>query len=448
MRPIHCAAVLIGCLCLTVTGVASAQNQPWLADKGYGQGIGYEVGNFVLHPGIAGEFGYDSNMFNRAPNENVAEVWRLRFTPSLSLTNETREKTPQKVRVQAGVSAAYNEYIPAGNTSDDVSDFRNVGVNTNADVTFNPEGRFGGRLFGDIIRTIQPSNLSDTSSAYNRINLRGGGEFIWKPGGGMFDWRLGYEYGAVLFEEDQFDSLNNATHKIFTRGRWKFLPRTALLFDANTAFVRYPHVDANSYLLGSNPLRARVGFNGLMTDRLALLAMVGWGASFHRTGSVPVENFDSVIGQAQLTFYPTLAPTDGSGQAEAAYTLSSVALGYVRDFENSYFGSFYGRDRGYLRASAFIVQRVVIEGEGGLSRVGFPNLYFADGTQRSGAFHETRYDASFHTEYRVLPTVGINATVTYDKNDSVSLLTAAGSTIEDDLSNDRLQVFVGARWFM
>ena len=71
----------------TVAGGASAQ-QTWVGDRRYGEGIGIRTGNFEFHPSLSAEFGYDSNFYQRAENENggVADVWRLRITPSLSLS--------------------------------------------------------------------------------------------------------------------------------------------------------------------------------------------------------------------------------------------------------------------------------------------------------------------------------------------------------------------------
>lgn len=453
MRLRHIAGALAGLFLLAAAGSAAAQEQAWLKDRKYAEGIGYRLGDLELHPGLAGEFGYDSNMFLRAKNENVVDVWRIRVTPSLSLSTLGQQRRgdgpPPKVIFGAGVSGTYNEYIDASGGSEDVSGFRNIGANADADLTINPAGPVGGRLFGNLIRTIQPSNLSDTSAAYNRLHLRGGTELMWLPGGGLFDWRVGYEYNGVLFEESRFESLNNGTHAINTRGRWRFLPKTAFLFDASQSFVRYSDPGASGYLLDSNPIRARIGINGLLSNHLALLAMAGWGASFHEGGAVPVENYDGPIGQAQLTFYPTPAPSLTDSPREASLTLSKISLGYTRDFQNSYYGGYYTRDRGHLNVSYFFAGRVLVVGEGGIARVGFPTLYFTDGTPRTGSFNETRYDASLFAEYRVIESVGINASVGYDKNDSINLATAPGAvTPDDNLSYDRVQAFVGARWFM
>ena len=76
------ATVLLGAISLE----AHAQ-QPWLADRAYGEGIGIRVGNLELHPGIAGEVGYDSNYFLRAPGEQggVLSAYVLRVTPSITM---------------------------------------------------------------------------------------------------------------------------------------------------------------------------------------------------------------------------------------------------------------------------------------------------------------------------------------------------------------------------
>ena len=410
MRLTHIAGGLAGLLAFAIAGSALAQEQAWLKDRKYSEGMGYRLGDLEVHPGLAGEFGYDSNMFLRADDENVVDVYRIRITPSLSLSTLGPQRRgdgpPPKVTFSAGVAGTYNEYIDAGDSGEDVSDFRNVGANADANLTINPQGPFGARLYGNLIRTVQPSNMSDTSAAYNRIHLRGGSELMWLPGGGLFDWRLGYEYNGVLFEEERYESLNNASHTLQTRGRWRFLPRTALMFDASQSFVRYSDPGASSYLLDSDPIRARLGLNGLLTNHVALLAMVGWGASFHSGGSVPVENYDAPIAQVQLSFYPTPAPSLVDSPREASLTLSKIAVGYVRDFQNSYYGGFYSRDRGYLTASYFFAGRVLVVGEGGFARVHFPTLYFANGAQRSGEFNETRFDASLFAEYRVMESVG------------------------------------------
>ncbi|MBI5531472.1 MAG: hypothetical protein HY898_02075 [Deltaproteobacteria bacterium] len=426
--------------------------------------MGYRVGDLELHPGIAGEFGYDSNFFYRGSKDNLAivDVLRLRVTPSVSISTlgpqrrgeGTEQQEPPKVNFRAGVAAIYNEYIRTKTypTGEDPSKFRNVGALANFNLHILPDRPWGAQFYGDLMRSIQPSNFSDTSYAFNRIQANAGGEIIWAPGGGLFDWRIGGRYDTTIFENDAYKGLNNSTGTINTRGRWRFLPRTALMFDASQGFTRYTSRGANSFLLDSDPLRARVGLSGLITQYFGFLGMFGWGTTFSKAGGagIPAQNYDGPIGQLQLTFYPTPPPGLADAPREASLTLSQIGLGYTRDFTNSYFGSFYTRDRGYLNISYFFAGRVLVALEGGVSRVHFPTVYYATVNQvRSNPFDEMRIDSSLFTEYRFTDSLGVNATLTYDLNNSKIMRTdPTDATRVDDLSWKRFTAFLGVRWFM
>src|SRR5271165_6137809 len=86
---------------------AAAQSQPqsantvtqgspaWLGDRRYNEGIGVRTGDLELHPGLAGEVGYDSNFFLRSTQQGVANgppvaptvpSAVVRITPSLYLS--------------------------------------------------------------------------------------------------------------------------------------------------------------------------------------------------------------------------------------------------------------------------------------------------------------------------------------------------------------------------
>ena len=51
---------------------------------------------------------------------------------------------------------------------------------------------------------------------------------------------------------------------------WRFLPRSALTFDGRFGIINYPDPLNKT---NSHPMRARVGFNGLITNSFALLVM-------------------------------------------------------------------------------------------------------------------------------------------------------------------------------
>src|SRR5882672_2323852 len=90
------AGVIAAVIALTaISAVAEAQDQPWLRDRKYTEGIGYRVGDFELHPGVAAEFGYDSNYLPRASEEQPVGVLRLRLTPSFSLSTLGKQRMEQ-----------------------------------------------------------------------------------------------------------------------------------------------------------------------------------------------------------------------------------------------------------------------------------------------------------------------------------------------------------------
>ncbi|HKQ70710.1 MAG TPA: hypothetical protein VJT73_15295 [Polyangiaceae bacterium] len=434
------AAIALG---LTFSTVSLAQDQVWLKDRRYGEGIGVRAGDLEIHPGVAGEFGYDSNYFLRSDSGGPppASSLRLRITPSLSLSTLSQQRRdaeggttePPKVSFRAGAAATYNEFIATkSQQQDEFSKQRNIGGLANLQLTILPGRPLSVDLYGDFLRSVQPSKIAEFN--FDRLNARFGGGFIWAPGGGMFDWRVGYEYGLTYFEDAQFRNLSNAYNQVNTRGRWRFLPRTAFLFDANAGFIRYNQ--GPTLQLPSDPVRARIGLNGLVSPSFALLAMVGWGASFYK--GVAAQQFDSVIGQAEFKWFIT--PNPGLDPSAATLALSSVSVGFSRDFFNSYLGNFYARDRGYLNVSYFFGGRFLLVADGGVAAFEYPDL-IASGTFVP-AFTTLRIDSTLFGEYRVADSFGLNATLRYTANLTDQVVNG------DPLDWKRFEGFVGARWFL
>src|SRR5262245_34185360 len=123
MKPSRIAFAVLA-LAFGYSTAASAQEQIWLKDRRYTEGPGIRSGDLELHPGVAGEFGYDSNYFLRSdkdqpPNAPVVGTLRLRITPSFSLATISPQRReaegggtePPKVTFRAGVAASYSEYI-------------------------------------------------------------------------------------------------------------------------------------------------------------------------------------------------------------------------------------------------------------------------------------------------------------------------------------------------
>ncbi len=431
---------LIAALAVALVPI-EASAQAWVSNRDFSEGIGIRAGNLELHPSLGGEFGYDSNYFRASGtvNEPEVDVFRLRVTPSLTLSTLGTERrnaaTPPSIAFNAGGHLTYHEIIAADSENSGVSDQRNLSAGADARLDVFPKGKVGFDVLVAYARTLEADGSSDdlAGEGFNRSVVRGGAGLTWRPGGGLFEWRGGYNATYHWFHNDSFSNLANLQHEVGTRGRWRFLPRSALLFDAAYQFVRY--TDASTPQTDGDSVRARIGFHGLVTYKLALLGMVGWASSFYEAGpnTIVARQYDSVIGNAEARWF--LQPRPDLDSATIASGLSSIAVGYTRSFSNSYHGSFYQRDRGYLQFNAFLLGALVGGLEFGVSRVAFPE------TGAAASFSQTRLDGRLFTEYRFTDTLAANASLHYDK-------VASDPVAGEELDYDRWQAYIGVRWFM
>ena len=444
-------------LVATTSFTAAAQQQPWIADRQYGEGIGIRVGDLELHPGIAAEFGYDSNYFQRAEEENPIDTWRAVVTASASVSTLGPRRrmtggTP-KLTFRAGVFAAYNDFIAADSENQDaMSDQRHLDAGANFALNVLPQGRVGVDAYGDFVRSIEPSNLADTANAWDRHSYRLGAGVIWRPGGGLFDWRWGYELRYNQFLQDAFENLNNVHHQINTRGRFRFLPKTALIYDGAYTWIRYEEGAADSTTNNdAETIRSRVGVSGLVTNRFAFMALVGWSSSFYHDTVVGTEhaNYDSINAHGEVRYF--LQPQPQLQPGDATMGLSSVALGYVRDFNNSYLGNYYARDRVYANANYLIAGRVLLDLQAGFSHIAHPDIVLVDGGNVVvvDSFSQNRIDAQLFGEYRFSDVFGVNSTIRYTTALEDRLIPAGlgptGGT--DNLAFQRWEAYLGARLF-
>ncbi len=462
----HVAALVCAAL-VFVTWAKPVSAQEWLKDRRYSEGAGARVGNFELHPGIATEGGYDSNWFYRThktganvANGNVLGAGMLRVTPSLSLSSlggqrrDQREgdalELPPAVQFRAGLNATYREFFGA----QEVRDQRNVSGAANMRLDFGIARPLGGDLFASYNRVIRPSSSGDPNFGFNRNEISGGGDLIINPGGGTLDWRFGYQARTELFENTGLGQLDSLTHEASTKGRWKFRPRTAFVYDATWRFTNY----LNPVLLKNNqPFRTRIGMNGLVTPRFGVTGMVGWGASFVDTtgdtaGVTP--QFDSVIAEAELRWFLTANPA-AEQTGDVSLALSYLSLGYNRDFQPSLISTFYGIDRGFVKFAYFFGGRALLSLEAGGGAIKYPNIFGQSGTLIKGGFTDIRADATLFGEYRFSDSFGINLTGKFTGNFSKNQIPADltnGVTTSNpslvDMNWLRFETFAGVRFFL
>jgi hypothetical protein len=471
---------------LLVSGAANAQSQPtapnspvWLTDRRFNEGQGVRAGDVELHPAIGAQAGYDSNYLLRTDNAGFSNgptlapvIPSLEFTvtPSLYLStlgalrrSEEGGGEPAPVAFRAGINATYRELVglssdsSSGSSSNDVSQQRNVSGTADARLEILPQRPWGGAIFASYTRSIQPNTVdANPDLSFNSDVVGAGAEIAMQPGSGTLDWHLGYSLSDTIFEQQAGIPYDNISQQAYTRGRWKFRPRTAFVYDASLRFISYSSNTSASQvnLDTSTPVRARIGLNGLITDRFSVLAMIGWGASFYDTTLPNQPQFDSIIAQGELRWYLSASPGIAK-MADVGLALSSIALGYTRDFQNSYLGSFYTQDRGYLKFNYLYGSNFVLSIEGGVAAIEYPNLVWANGDPRHNAFTDARADATLFSEYRFTQTFGINATLRYTANISnVALQVADVKPVSTNPADEfsmqwkRFEAFLGVRWFL
>jgi hypothetical protein len=481
-RPDRGLAILIAGWSSLVS-ITSAEAQEWLKDRMYAEGAGVRTGDVEWHPGVAIEGGYDSNywlrsdknapnLVNGPPNFPVQATPVMRVTPSLSLATLGQQRKegdaspPPTVNFRLGASGTYREYF--GQLSPEQ---RNFSADVNARLDILPARPVGGSVFASYDRVIQPNPgqpITNPDLAFDRDVLTVGAEIAVQPGGGMLDVHLGNTFTDTLFEQTAGQAYSSYLDTTYLKGRWKFRPRTALIYDGNFGIQHYDNTAggllAVTQLNDANPIRARLGISGLVTPRFSLLAMLGYGGSFLAPATPttamgePPAQYDSVIGQGELKFYLTAQPGLESGPP--SLTLSTLAVGYTRDFQNSYLANFYGSDRGYLKFSYFFGGRALVSFEGGGGAVEYPQIYYPNGTPlaysdrsnpRGQGFTDLRIDTTLFGEYRFTNYLGVNLTAKYTTNvsDVILLLNKAQGIAQNyAMEWQHLEIYAGVRLFL
>jgi hypothetical protein len=474
------ASAIVAVVLLASTAASAQNDNPaWLKDRQYSEGAGVLTGDFELHPSIAGEAGFDSNWFlrssanninyaNSAPAAPVVGAIEFRITPALYLSTLSRQRREQgasqgPLAFRGGVNATYREFVGVQNNNssatDNISSQRNVGIGADGTLDILPDRPVGASIAANYGRVIQPNVVTadpDQSFVYDTIS--GAASIRFRPGGGTLSWSAGYHISDTIFETQAGSPYNNVVQGGIMSGQWRFRPRTGLFYDLSVDYVQFENASQAGpvLLISSTPVRTRIGINGLITDRFAIEAAVGWGASFfNQVSGFPQEpQYDSVIGRAELKWFLSASP--GIEDAtKIGLTLSSIVLGYDRNFQSSYLGNFAGTDRGYLKFNYLFAGRALVSLEGGVTAFEYPNLYWGgpDFSLRHGSYTDAQITATLFGEYRFSNSFGLNATLRYSQNISDTLLPVQPGMAPPvggyyDMAWNRFEAFLGLRWFL
>ncbi len=346
VRGVYRAALSLSAVVATVLMLApsaGAQNKPAnnVADDGGSRQQGLGTGNLRLHPSLTLEGGYDTNLFYESNGEDPLDVFLVGVTPVLELST----RNPNKVDFKLKAELRYAQYV---SQDDRVLNQRGLDAKADLSLTFNPNGAIAFRIYDNLTRTNESSNGASLGS-FNRIYNEAGATLIIQPGGKLLTFDIGGNIG--LFRHASTPDLDRTKAGVIFTGRWKFLPKTALVVNGSWDFIFYDQIDREiqaadpdeaAFLdpfvgaqglknTNSKPLRLQVGLKGLLLNRFGITLTAGYGQGFYDTG----EDFGSFLANAELSY--EIGPT------------SRFQLGYEHDFQDSSFGNFTVIDKGYLR---------------------------------------------------------------------------------------------------
>ncbi|MEM7447180.1 MAG: hypothetical protein AAF355_02960 [Myxococcota bacterium] len=372
----------------------------WLEDRDRTEGIGFRVGNLELHPGVGLEMGYDSNVFFSQDNPDSSAV--LRVTPHLYLSTLGGERSEgdaqaamRKVDLRAGLSANYFHYFETEARS-------NLGADADVRLRVMPGRPFSLTFTESFGRTIRPFTENGPSDNYARSQNDLGLAFQAQTRGGVLRGGAGYRMRLDYFEGDSFRYASSIEHVVEGAWTWRFLPQTALLYDAEFVFSDYLDTDAGTApavteLNDHRRFQTRVGIDGAFTQRFSLRALVGYAVGFYDTDDFAGDEYESVVGQLE-------------GRLSIGES-SSVSFGYDRTFARAFMGNFQSRDRLYTRVQALALGALLLGADFSVNFLNFgaTSLGTDPGEERSDAL----LHAGIFAEYRATDWLALNGTVLY-----------------------------------
>ncbi len=323
--------ILASCLIATALLMAPAS-----AFAEAGEGI--KTGNYKLSLGTSLSTSLDTNLFYESAEETDA----LTAATSLLIEPFVTLSTVKTGRVDLSLDTRvrWQQYL---DSEDVVSNQSGLTADLSGGVAFNRSGAVSFAVSDKFVRTNEPpSNPADFP--YNRFSNTLGATLGFHPGGKVFQHYLSYDW-TIYRHSEEIESLDKQSHNFRLNNYWRFLPRTAVILTGEYGITTYddPQRDAGLANVDSSPLRITGGLTGLITNRISLRLIGGWGFSFSETG----ETFSGLLLDTQIAWM--------FGNKEAG---NRLYLGYEQGFSDSSISNFYQYYRPYTGLNIGIGKRV------------------------------------------------------------------------------------------
>jgi hypothetical protein len=333
------ALALVAVLSAALSPAASSA-QGFSADRSSMEGPGFKAGRLVLHPGLSLEGGYDSNVFLQDVNEEDSFILRLSAYLDVATEGterqsqgETNKAEPQKIQFRGGLGIGYYHF-----GIDRLPD--NVAGDAHVDFSYNPSPVFSLQIRDTFKRTVRPfadpNTVDGTTISYGMNHNAASLDLVGRSKSQVLEGRVGYTNSLEFFDADIYGYGNNMTHRVPASLSWLFFPSSALIYSVEYArqnFANPDEIAASPTLLSdNNRVSNSISYNGALTERFSLTAMIGYAAGFYELAS----DFDGVIARVDTRWQPR--PT------------VSLVAGFDRDILPSFIGNFTAMNRLYANA--------------------------------------------------------------------------------------------------
>ena len=387
---------------------------PWAASADEN---GIRVGEGRLHPYIEVESRYDTLV--GYVGEADALTGATTLNPYGDLGMHYRPGCDLEVPSEAGacaLAASVDIGQSRGTENEGTTEHDRVGAEADAAATFNPNGNVYFKVEDTFRRSDRTSmmvltvgSITDFNLARVRLGIQPGSKaLVIEPGYSLAFEHFEQEDGALAAnctdndptcDPDSVTAFDYLTHTVHLDASWKFLPKTALVFDS--AYASRSYIGELKAADGSgrsvrpleefdaDSLKLMAGVAGLVTSKLSVTLKGGWGDQLK--GGV---GFKSVL-----------------GLAEAGYRASEqfeLKAGYLRSFESHPGPSlFYSDDRIYASARAAFGESLAVTGEVSLDTIEF-------GDDRS----DDLVRVAVGPTYEITRWLGVSAGFAHTKRDS------------------------------
>ena len=246
-------------------------------------------------------------------------------------------------------------------------DLSYLGANVQAALDVAKTGQVGLGVVENFSRSDHTSNPSLGIGSITDSNDIGA-RLAFRPGGGAIEAGLAYNFGVEAYElhaqgafacndpscnGSDFGNFDSQTHRFAVDARWRFFPKTAIVFDSSFS-IRHYGDDADN--VSTMPFVVEAGLAGLLTEKIRVVVKAGYSNTFAAVG----DNFSQPIGQVEFGWDPSETASITLGGARAAQPVSG-SYGWYDDF------------RGYLNGRLQLFGRLQLTLTGNLDFINFAN---------------------------------------------------------------------------